>query len=304
MHLNNPNMKPFLALVLLLPFFAFSQTAITSEQRQNANTYFQAANWKESIKAYHIIAQAEPQNWNAKMRLGISMTKSGQTKDAISVLQESIKVGNNGQTNYYLSSAYAKDGDKEKAFAWLDSALVNGFAFLTVFESDEGFSALKTDARYQLYHDRILRGIYPCRYSSEARQFDFWIGEWDIKNTQGQPAGKSKIELMLGDCILLENWTSALPNLYAGKSINLYNSATKKWMQTWVDDKGALIEFIEGEYKDNTLTFITKPDAQHQITKLTFYHLSTDLVRQHFEVSTDAGKNWTTTTDLYYHRTK
>ena len=55
-------MKPFLTIVLLLPFFAFSQTAITSDQRQNANTYFQASNWKESIKAYHIIAQAEPQN--------------------------------------------------------------------------------------------------------------------------------------------------------------------------------------------------------------------------------------------------
>ena len=219
-------------------------------------------------------------------------------------MEEAVRAGNNGQTKYYLGSAHAKDRNKNKAFQWLDSALANGFVQLTVFESDPGFTALKSDTRYAVYHERFLRGIYPCRYSAEARQFDFWIGEWDVKNTQGQPAGKSKIELLLGDCIIFENWTSALPNIYTGKSFNLYNTIRKKWMQTWVDDKGAVIEFIDGEYKDNKLTFITKPDEQQQITRLTFHNLNPDLVRQHFEVTSDNGKTWTTTTDLYYSRLK
>lgn len=295
-------MKIGLAILVFFPLVAFSQSAITSEQRQQANKFYAASDWKESLKAYQTITQAEPQNWNAKMRLGVSMTGLGKQKEALPLLEEANKMGNTFLTSYSLSSAYAKDGNNDKAFQWLDSALVKGFAQLTVFESDDGFNAFKNDKRYETYHERILRGVYPCRYSTESRQFDFWIGEWDVKNTQGQSAGKSKIELMLGDCIIFENWTSALPNVYSGKSFNLYNNVTKKWMQTWVDDKGAVIEFIEGEYKDGKLTFITKPDAQHQITRLTFYSLNPNLVRQHFEVTSDNGKTWTTTTDLYYNR--
>lgn len=297
-------MKKLFTFILLTPFITFAQTSITPEQRQQANSFFQASDWKESLKAYQSISLAEPQNWNAKMRVGISLTKLGRQKEALPLLEEANKIGNTFQTHYSLSSAYAKDGNKDKAFMWLDSALVKGFAQLTVFESDDGFNGLKSDKRYTTYHERILRGVYPCRYSAEARQFDFWIGEWDVKNMQGQPAGKSKIELMLGDCIIFENWTSALPNVYSGKSFNLYNSVTRKWMQTWVDDKGAVIEFIDGEYKDNKLTFITKPDLQNQITRLIFYHLNPNLVRQQFEVTSDNGKTWTTTTDLYYNRVK
>jgi tetratricopeptide (TPR) repeat protein len=291
-------------LAIFFPLFTFAQSGITVEQRQQANQFFQEGSWQKSIAAYQAIAQAEPQNWNAQMRWGISLTNSGKPKDALPLLENADKIGNNGQTKYYLGSAYAKDGNREKAFEWLDKALTNGFGALSIFESDAGYNSFKSEAQYSIYHERLKRGIYPCRYSAEARQFDFWIGEWDVKNTQGQPAGKSKIELMLGDCVIFENWTTAPPNIYSGKSFNLYNSVTKKWMQTWVDDKGAVIEFIDGEYKDNKLTFVTKPDAQNQVTKLTFHNLNPNLVRQHFEVTSDNGKTWTTTTDLYYNRVK
>ena len=297
-------MKNLILLLALAPAYGFSQSAISPEQRQQANKYYTASDWKESLKAYQVIAQAEPQNWNARMRAGISLNGLGRTKEAIQLLEEANKIGNNVQTRYALSSGYAKELNKDKAFQWLDSALVSGFAQLTVFESDDGFNALKTDKRYTTYHDRIMRSVYPCRYAPEFRQFDFWIGDWDVKNTQGQPAGKSKIEIMLGDCIIYENWTSALPNIYSGKSFNLYNTVTKKWMQTWVDDKGSVLEFIDGEYKDNKLTFVTKPDPKNQITRLTFHNLNPDLVRQHFEVTSDNGKTWTTTTDLFYNRAK
>jgi tetratricopeptide (TPR) repeat protein len=244
---NTTVMKIFFAF--LLPFFALAQTPITQEQRQQANQYFQASDWVKSVKAYQTIASAEPQNWNARLRWGVSLLNSGKHKESLTVLEEALKLTGNAQTYYYLGSAYALDGNKDKAFDLLDKALLNGFAFLSTFEGDPGYNAIRSDARYAPLADRLVQGIYPCRYSQEARQFDFWIGEWDVKNNQGQPAGKSKIEMMLGDCVIFENWTSAAPQVYSGKSFNLYNSATKKWMQTWVDNKGGVMEFIGGEYK-------------------------------------------------------
>ncbi len=190
----------------------------------------------------------------------------------------------------------------DKCLAALDNAIKNGFSALTLFENDPNLTKIKSTPAIEEMHQRLLKVVYPCRYSEQARQFDFWIGEWDVKSTTGQQAGTSSIQLMLGECVIYENWTSAPPQNYAGKSFNLVNAATGKWMQTWVDDKGAVIEFIDGEYKDNKLVFVTKPDSQNQITRLTFFNIEPNLVRQLFEVTIDDGKSWKTTTDLYYHR--
>jgi hypothetical protein len=294
-------MKLICLFLTLLSSYSYSQT-ITPEQRKQADAFFQARDWKKVISAYSAIAKEEPKNMNAKMRWGIGLTNSGKTDEGIPLLEEAAQTGKIGPAMFYLASAYAKNGNKEKAFEWLNTAITNGIAFLSLFEEDAGFLSFKNDPLYTTAHERLKQNVYPCLYSKEARQFDFWVGEWDVKGVAGQSAGKSKIEKMLGDCVIFENWTSALPNMYSGKSFNVYNSTTKKWMQTWVDDKGAVIEFINGEYNDNKMVFVTLPDAQKQITRLTFFNMNPTLVRQLFEVTTDDGATWKTTTDLFYNR--
>src|SRR5882672_4609826 len=84
----------------------------------------------------------------------------------------------------------------------------------------------------------------PCS-QPEFRQFDFWIGEWEVYSTNGKKAGNSRISLMLDSCVILEEWKSvnAVKGLiYAGKSFNKYNPASKQWQQTWVDNTGGSIE--------------------------------------------------------------
>ena len=43
-------------------------------------------------------------------------------------------------------------------------------------------------------------------------------------------------------------------------------------------------------------------DTTHTERRLTFTPLSKDLVRQHGETSSDQGRSWRTSYDLYYHR--
>src|SRR5262245_47001669 len=102
----------------------------------------------------------------------------------------------------------------------------------------------------------------PCNADPIYRQFDFWIGEWEVYGKNGRKAGDSKIELILDSCIILENWKSAsLFNglYYSGKSFNTYNSATKQWQQTWVDNVGGTTEFLDGHYEDLKMILKTKP---------------------------------------------
>jgi tetratricopeptide (TPR) repeat protein len=292
---------PIIAFLLLLSTIVLAQP-VTQEDRTKANEYFMAADWPNVVALYQSIAKREPQNANARMRAGIGLLNQTKTQEAIKQLKEASSLGKNPMCFFYLATAYVQANQTEKCVAALDNAIKNGFSALTLFENDTNLSKIKSLPAIEEMHQRLLKGVYPCRYSEQARQFDFWIGEWDVKSTTGQQAGSSSIQLMLGECVIYENWTSAPPQNYSGKSFNLFNSTTGKWMQTWVDDKGAVIEFINGEYKDNKLVFVTKPNSQNQITRLTFFNLEPNLVRQLFEVTTDDGKTWTTTTDLYYHR--
>ena len=151
----------------------------------------------------------------------------------------------------------------------------------------------------------------PCTVDPVYRQFDFWIGEWEVFRPDGKKAGDSKIELILDSCIILENWKSANKYngvYYAGKSFNTYNAISKQWQQTWVDNVGGTVEFLEGHYENNKMIFKTKPFPMAKDTmavrRLIFYNLGRDKVRQYSEISKDDNKTWTQEYDLEYRRRK
>jgi hypothetical protein len=147
----------------------------------------------------------------------------------------------------------------------------------------------------------------PCLTDPVYRQFDFWIGTWEVYGKNGQKAGDSRIEIILDSCIVLENWTSANGG-YAGKSFNTYNAVSRQWQQTWVDNRGGSTEFLEGRYEQDKMIFLTKPYAHSRdtmaIRRLTFYNLAPDKVRQHGEISKDGARSWSTEYDLEYRRRK
>ena len=89
----------------------------------------------------------------------------------------------------------------------------------------------------------------PACTSKEHRQFDFWVGEWTVTEN-GKPAGFNRIELILGDCALAENWHSATG--YDGKSFTFFDAARGVWHQTWIDQQGQPL-YIEGGWRNGAM---------------------------------------------------
>jgi hypothetical protein len=150
----------------------------------------------------------------------------------------------------------------------------------------------------------------PCS-SPPFRQFDFWIGEWDVFGINGNKAGDSKISLILDSCIILEEWTSANAQQglrYAGKSFNTWNGPVKQWQQTWVDNAGNTTAFTSGKYENKKIIFTTDPFPFRKdtiaIRRLTFFDLGADKVRQLGEITKDKGNTWIIEYDLEYRRKK
>lgn len=135
----------------------------------------------------------------------------------------------------------------------------------------------------------------------ESRQFDFWLGEWDVTNPAGKAAGRSRIEAIAGGAGLLETWTGATG--YSGRSLNAWNAARKQWQQFWVGSDGGVLE-LNGGLVDGRMVLTGEHNVRgrHLIERITWTPNADGSVRQHWEQSADAGKTWTTAFDGLYRK--
>ncbi|MBI4852721.1 MAG: tetratricopeptide repeat protein [Acidobacteria bacterium] len=271
---------------------------------QTANQHFQKQDWQASIETYLSITNIDSKDGRVWYRLGFSYHALGKYEKAIEAYTRAVEINNNPVAMYNLACSYAQLGNKTKAIEWLESSVEKGFNQLNQLKNDKNFISLHSETRFTEVVKKVEKASYPCLYSLEARLFDFWVGEWDVKTQDGSLAGTNTIQRVVGDCALIENWTNSSGG--TGKSFNFYNNQTKKWHQTWVDDKGNVINF-SGEFKDNSMKFQaenTTSDGKKILRKLTFYPISSDQVRQLGEISSDNGNSWAIEYDLTYFRRK
>ena len=104
--------------------------------------------------------------------------------------------------------------------------------------------------------------------------------------------GTNRIELLLEQCLLMENWTAS--NGRGGRSMNFWDVKRGKWRQVWVADVGGSLDY-EGEFRDGAMRFegwTLGANGARVLQKLTFFPIAPDTVRQLFETSADSGKTW------------
>jgi hypothetical protein len=151
--------------------------------------------------------------------------------------------------------------------------------------------------------------------SPDHRQFDFWVGEWDVvpnpatplpgtPPAASQPASNVVIKAHK-ECVVIENWDDRRGG--TGQSFNIYDRVRKQWHQTWVDSNGGLHEYW-GELKDANMVFIGSvplpPASRFQgrrTIRLTFTPIGSDKVRQ-FSESLNVDGTWSPNYDLIYTR--
>ena len=138
----------------------------------------------------------------------------------------------------------------------------------------------------------------PCS-TAEYRQFDFWIGQWDVFRPDGKPAGRSSITQTLDDCVILEDYHGATG--YHGQSFNIYDSTRQVWHQTWVDVTGGLL-VLEGKFSNGQMVLEgRKAEGTASVReRIVWKPLDGGGVEQIWDESRDEGKTWTVLFDGIY----
>ncbi|MDX1381572.1 MAG: hypothetical protein R3233_10645 [Xanthomonadales bacterium] len=136
----------------------------------------------------------------------------------------------------------------------------------------------------------------------EYRQFDFWVGDWNV--TSGElAAGTNSIRRVHGGCALEENWQGAGDGGVSGSSFNIYDRATGRWHQTWVDGNGTLL-LLDGGLVDGSMVLSGQRPAGESggptLHRITWTPNEDGTVRQLWEASQDDGGSWSVLFDGLY----
>ena len=145
---------------------------------------------------------------------------------------------------------------------------------------------------------------FDCENSPSHRQFDFWLGNWEVTDKAGEKLyGRNAISKREKGCMLLEEYETGRG--FSGSSINFYNPSNGRWHQHWVDNGTSIIQ-TEGGIEEGSM--VMRGTIYYLATKRTarfrgkWTPLEDGRVRQFFEEKDGQGK-WQTWFDGYYRRT-
>ena len=136
----------------------------------------------------------------------------------------------------------------------------------------------------------------------EARQFDFWIGDWDVAWETDQH-GTNSIRAILADAVILENFNGSPGTPLIGMSVSTYAAALGKWQQTWVDNQATYLDF-SGEFKDGQMVLQRQAveNGLAFLQRMVWYNIGPRQLDWNWERSDDGGQTWHVLWKLHYTR--
>lgn len=162
------------------------------------------------------------------------------------------------------------------------------------------------------YPSDIKKDSSACN-SSEAHQFDFWIGKWKIDqkiiqkdSTWLETKAHTSVSPTLGGCALEEHWSGNVKFFWLGMkdikpmkgfSIRYYNPKEKVWYINWMDNFGLKLRCgMKGNFNDGRGEFFTERDSPDgkQFSRITFSDIKKNSVHWELAISNDNKKSWVT----------
>jgi len=291
-----------LITILTLSVLATTAWADLDSLRNEANIAAAAGESEIAVSKLRQILEVSPDDGAAHYQIAtILMDNGGNTHEFVQHFERARELEFQPMgVAYRLSRLYARTGKHDAALEQLEIAASGGFGLLNLIEDQADYDGISDDPRFTAALETIRGARFPCAVDERHKAFDFWIGEWTV-SMNGQFAGTSSVQPILGHCTIFEQWESAAGTF--GKSFNYYDPGHDHWRQIWIGDSGSFIEFT-GEARDGGIFYtaetIDPSDGSVTHHKFEFTVIGEDGVRQYWETSTDGGETWQSIWDGRY----
>lgn len=260
------------------------------EYRAKINAAIEHGEWGKAIGLLEPVVEQDPNNGSATFFLGYVLHASGKIDEALVYHKKAAEFPElKPIATYNWACALALQGKRDEALAKLEESIDAGFEHESDLIYDADLKSLFETEKFKELRSRTKNGRAKSKGNGD---FDFWVGRWSVMNANGDLLGTNVVTSSDKGHVITEKWTSRGGG--TGTSINFYHPQKGKWCQTWVDDKGGVIEY-EGDFVDGKMTFkgtMFAATGKRHLSRMTFTPKDDGTVEQFIEQSENGGKTW------------
>lgn len=262
----------------------------------------QAGEWKEAAAIYAGLTEAEPDNAQHWINLGLARRSLDQLEESLQAYARALELTpQSPRAHAGMALTLERAGRIEEALSHLTAFAENGGP-PAVLTGNPAFEGLRGHEGFAAVLALAEKNANPCLHGGPYDDFDFWVGDWDVY-MGGQKRARNVITKEMNGCIVRERYSNNLG--YSGESINYYDPESGRWKQNWVDSAGGVVRY-SGEGRGPGVMVMeganTSARGQTQLARVTWKLLEDGRVHHVIEQSTDGGETWSSFFDGLYSR--
>ena len=245
------------AALLASPVASLAQETTTDEAElrpfffeEPAAVAFEEGRWEDAIREFRELLEAYPEDFISHLRIAQAERELGRHERALATLEEA-RAANAPEAMVDLERArnFVALGRNEEALTALEMADHDNLRALAVLEGKD-FDRLRREQRFADVYRHVRNRVYPCETIPEADDFDFWVGEWEVRTSGGELAGHNTITKRDGGCLIQENWRGG--GASTGTSVSFFQPSRGQWRQIWTGSNGTMFD-ISGGFVDGAM---------------------------------------------------
>ena len=212
---------------------------------------FEQGRWEDAIKEYRNILASYPEDRLSLLRIAQAQRELGRYELALKTLDDARTANApEAMVDFERARNLALLGRMDDALTALDASDHNGLRALELVEQAKEFDSVRSQSRFQRLYKDVRARVYPCEGMPEASQFDFWLGTWEVRASDGTLIGTNHVTKTDGGCSIQEHWQGAGGS--TGSSMSYYSPSEGKWRQIWTGSGGTTFD-IAGTLVDGVM---------------------------------------------------
>ncbi len=264
---------------------------------------FEEGRWEDVIDEYREILAENPDDRLSWLRIAQAQRELGRHEIALDSLEAAHAVqAPPAMVELERARNLVALGRPDDALGALEAAEHEGLRALDVLENAGDFTPLRDDSRFRQIVRSVRGRVHPCESIPEASEFDFWLGEWEVRAPDGTLAGHNTITKLEGGCAIREQWRGTGGS--SGTSLSFYLPSRDQWRQVWVGSNGTMFD-ITGNWQNGEMQMEGTIEYAHLDRVVAFrgaWSVAEDgRVRQRMEEFNLANQGWRLWFDGIYH---
>jgi Tetratricopeptide repeat len=298
-----------IGLSALCAFSLFAFARVVAQERplaDPADLAFEEGRWEDAIREYHELLEGYPEDRISWLRIAQAERELGRYDAALASLDRAM-ANEAPEAMIHLERArnYLGLGREGDALDELDEADHLELRARVLLEEADDFDAIRDSRRFQRVYRSVRARVLPCEGIPEAAQFDFWLGTWEVRGTDGGLLGQSRVTRDEGGCVVREQWEGVAGT--TGTSMSVYLPSRGQWQHVWVGSGGTYIDmtggFEDGEMRlEGTIEYLDGSDVV--AFRSTWSVGAEGRVRQQMEQFSLGTQNWQVWFDGIYTRSE